>query len=175
MGQQPMKPGDNTTRGTIPLNGQDARKRGLTGDGMPASPDKPSKGAASGTGRAPSGSSKLGDIIERMSEAGLADQHDLNAFCEDGRKLAHYLAVLTALAAGELECGARDMAKQHGGGWGAAWRIKRVTKRLHNTADHFGSAGAGFVGAWTEFERVFAEMLDQAESKTKSHKRFTIR
>jgi hypothetical protein len=152
-------------------------------------PDKPSRpsasapaarkatpsASASGASRS-SGGSKLDALIKAIDDIEIADQHDLNAFCEAGRKLAHYLAVQTALAGGEIEAGVKEMAKNSGGSrWSMTGKIRRVTKRLYNAADHFGSAGADFVGAWTTFEQVFADLLEASESKTKTHKRFTIK
>jgi hypothetical protein len=66
------------------------------------------------------------------------------------------------------------MAKNQHAGWGTGFKIKRVTRRLNNAGDHFGSAAADFVGAWTTFEQVFADLLDKSATKTKTHKRFTI-
>jgi hypothetical protein len=125
-------------------------------------------------GKSASGSDKLADLVKTM-DMDLGDQHDLNAYCEAGRKLAHALAVITSLAAGELEAGAKEMAKnRRGAGWGATYKIKKVTKHLKNAADHFGSAGAGFVSTWATFEETFAEQLEAAEQKTQTHKRFNI-
>jgi hypothetical protein len=164
-----MAAGDNTTRGTTPANGQDASDRGLTGQGQPAS--RPS---ASRPARKSSGGGGIEALVKAMDEVGLSDQHDLNEFCEAGRKLSHYLAVQSALAAGELTSGARDMAKL-GHQWAAAWKMKRVTKHLEASADHFASAASGFVSAWSTFEQVYADILEKSETKAKSHQRFTIK
>ena len=43
-----LKPGDNTTRGTIPANAQDARERGLREDGLPLAPGQPGNNPGGG-------------------------------------------------------------------------------------------------------------------------------
>lgn len=146
-----------------------------TGTGGTGPARTAARGAKSTTAaRTPTPADKLDALIKAMDDIELADQHDLNTFCEAGRKLSHYLAVVTALAAGELEAGAKEMAKANGGGFTGAFKMRRVTRKLNGAADHFGSAAGAFVATWSEFERVFEEMLSKSSSKPKAHRRFTI-
>jgi len=162
MAEPKIKPGENSTRGSRPKDEKDARERGLRMDGIPD---------GGGSSRS-SGSSKLDALVKAMDDIELTDQHDLHQFCESGRKLAHYLAVVTALAAGELEAGAKEMGHLNRS-WGAVFKMRRVTKKLNGSAGDFGSAAAGFVAAWTTFEQVFGEIMD-GRNKPAKPKRFTI-
>lgn len=169
-----MAAGENSTRDTDYVSKLGPDKPSRPSASAPAARKAPASASRSSGGS--SGGSKLDALIKAIDDIEIADQHDLNAFCEAGRKLAHYLAVQTALAGGEIEAGVKEMAKNSGGSrWSMTGKIRRVTKRLYNAADHFGSAGADFVGAWTTFEQVFADLLEASESKTKTHKRFTIK
>lgn len=164
-----LRPGDNTTRGTIPADAADAKARGLTEGGMPWTDDKPGAGA-SGAGV---NQKDLVSLIKGFMAQELTDQNDLHAFCEMGRALCHRLAVETHLASGELTAGAKEMGR-HNRSWGAVFKMRRVTKRLDRAGDGFATLAAEFVGAWTQFETAFGELLDGAD-KPKRTKHFAIK
>lgn len=163
-----LKPGDNTTRGTIPKDAKDAKSRGLREDGLPASSD-----GASGSAAAAVTPKDLLALIKGFTEQELTDQHDLHAFCEMGRALCHRLAVETHLASGELTSGAKEMGRANRS-WGAVFKMRRVTKRLDRAGDGFATIAAEFVGAWAQFESAFAEILD-ADSAPKKARHFSLK
>ena len=165
---KPLRPGDNTTRGTIPKDAADAKARGLREDGLPAS----SSDSHGGSGAAVN-PKDLVSLIRGFVSQELTDQNDLHAFCEMGRALCHRLAVETHLASGELTAGAKEMGRQNRS-WGAVFKMRRVTKRLDRAGDAFAANAAEFIGAWTQFEVVFGEILDGAD-KPKKTKHFAIK
>lgn len=170
MAETRLKPGDNTTRGTIPADAKDARERGLREDGLPLAPGQP--GNNPGGGGAGVNPKDLVALIKAFTAQELTDQNDLNAFCEMGRALCHRLAVETHLASGELTAGAKEMGKQHRS-WGAVFKMRRVTKRMDRIGDGFATLAAEFVGTWQQFEAVFGDLMDAERPKTA--KRFTIK
>lgn len=129
-------------------------------------------------GTASTGSDKLDALVKALDDVELTDQHSLNAFCEALRKLCSRLAVETAIGTGQLEAGAKAMAKGNGNpflmGIDVRFKMRKVTKALGSASDHLGDAAASAVSAWTIFEAEFAEILDKSARKTQAAKGFTI-
>lgn len=163
MADAKLKPGDNTTRGTIPKDAADARARGLREDGLPAS-----SGSGRGAGGSATSPKDLTALIRGFVDQELSDQNDLHAFCEMGRALCHRLAVETHLAAGELTAGAKEMGRQNRS-WGAVFKMRRVTKRLNKIGDGFAENAGEFVGVWTAFEAAFGELLEGTDKPKNRH------
>lgn len=168
--QPRLRPGDNTTRGTIPIDAADARHRGLRPDGIPDG------GTSVDPWGAPAGASTkdLASLIRGFVDMELADQNDLQAFCDLGRALFHRLAVEVHLAGGELTAGAKEMAKKNRM-WGAQRRMARVTKRLDAIGDACAKSAAEFIATWAAFEKEFADILDGAEKKADKPRHFGIK
>jgi hypothetical protein len=135
---------------------------------------KPTDKTAASTG------SRSGGMLTRLTAAleqvEIHDQHDLHEFLEALRMLCHYLAVQVALASGEINAGAREMAKQQATmgmvGMGMRSRIRSVTKKIDAAADHLGDAAADAVGAWRAMEALLAEL--EPKTKVKRPKGFSI-
>ena len=134
--------------------------------------------AAADPGTVSSGSDKLDALVRALDDVELTDQHSLNAFCEALRKLSSRLAVETAIGAGQLTAGAKEMAKGSGKwflmGLDVRYSMRKVTKALEAASDSLGDAAASAVSAWAIFEAEFDEVLNKAATKTSTPKSFHI-
>jgi hypothetical protein len=117
-------------------------------------------------------------MVQALESIELTNQHDVHAFTETNRALAHMLAVTTAMASGELEAQVKATARSASGPLGVMGpslllQIRRVTRRLNRVADHYAAAAADSVGAWAEFQKIL-DAVDEAQQPKSSRRGFNI-
>lgn len=143
----------------------------------PQAPSQPEDGGSDGRGAA---SSRIARWTNPLETIDLCDQHALHEFCEVGRGFSRYLAVITQLAATELEEGVKQMVRGQGNvallGFDMRLKVRRATKHLSGAGDAFESAAGQFVAAYMAFEREFADVMEALNSKPRqSQEGFRIR
>jgi hypothetical protein len=138
-------------------------------NGVKAPPKGPAPAAAPQAAPA-AGGSTLAELVKKIEMIELTDQHDFNDFCEAGRRLCHYLAVQVALASGQIDAGARQMAKQNATmgvmGFDVRRDLRAVSRKMSGAADHLGDAAGDFVAAWHAMEKL----LEALQPKTRAKK-----
>jgi hypothetical protein len=138
-------------------------------------PPRPGHAPAAGRG---TGSQRLDVLVKSLETIQLSDQHDLHQLCEAFRQLSHRLAVEAMMASGELEAGAKAMAKAHSAfgvvGFSATRKIKRTVKALRSMADSYAAAGGSAAAAWNHFQRDFEEDLTITRTKPAARRGFSI-
>ncbi len=109
------------------------------------------------------GSERMSSWTNPLETIELTDQEALREFCETGRKFARYLAVLTGVAASELEEGMKVMAQGSGKrkymGVDVRIKIRRTVRHLNGASEGFEAAAAQFLATWMAFEKDFEELL----------------
>lgn len=127
-------------------------------------PREDARPAPGGNGR---GNQTLRALVDAIDNVELKDQHDFHEFAEAIRKLGHYVATQVHLGAGELEAGAKEMARSEATlgivGFGIRSRIKRVIKPLESAAAHFAQGASDAVKSWHAME----SMLDEIHTASK--------
>jgi hypothetical protein len=138
-------------------------------------PAKPSGAPAAGRG---TGSQRLDVLVKNLETVQLSDQHDLHQACEAFRMLGHRLAMEAMMMSGELEEGAKAMAKSNSllgiVGPSARLKIRRTVKAFRNMADSFAAAGGSASSAWHVFNKDFADDLSITKTKPAQRRGFTI-
>lgn len=118
------------------------------------------------------GSERMSSWTNPLETIELTDQEALREFCETGRKFARYLAVLTGVAASELDEGMKAMTKGSGKakymGMDVRLKIRRTVKHLNGASEGFEAAAAQFLATWVAFEKDFEEILQANGVETKT-------
>lgn len=124
----------------------------------------PEPGAGGSAGR---GNQTLQALVKAIDNVELKDQHDFQEFAEAIRRLGHYVSVQVHLGAGELEAGAKQMARGEATlgvpGFSIRARIRSVIKPLNSAANHFAQGAADAVKSWHAMESMLDEIATAAK------------